>query len=846
VLTLLLFGSGPPALANPLDFMLWQELTGVAVGDGQWGDFDADGDLDLVISGETSAEVLVTRTYENQGGTLVARQDLVGVYNGGSGNLAWGDYDADGDLDLAVAGYTGERTSDRTARVYENDGNGNLTWDAEQALTGVNAASVAWGDYNNDGDLDLVVAGHDGTQYSTILYKNDHSGSLAPDETVSLTGVYNGSADWADYDSDGDLDLLLTGSRGAHQPRIFFYENGPLGTFTDVGGHGIPPIARSDAAWGDYDADGDLDLAISGDADGWVYGRIYRNDGAANFVQIADLLDFAYSSCAWGDYDNDGDLDVAFIGCTWAGYYGRIYENTGTGFTQAFVLPAICGGSLTWGDVDQDGDLDLFLTGRGQDSSLYARLYENVGAVPNTAPSAPTELSAEWTGDGLHLIWTGASDAETPTAGLYYCLRVGTSPGAHDVMSGTYGTPLMGNVYQATEIVLNVPSGTYYWSVRTIDSGFMASSWSEEIESTVLGVLLVGSKESDSVLAYQGSTGGFIREIAAADSGLDYPNGIVFDGADNFYVASAWTDTVLKYSLWTGEPLLQFSGGGLDGPDGLLLQEATLLVSSYSTDSVKEYNLETGFWLRDFVTSGSGGLDGSGGVTRAANGNLLVASQRGDQVLEYDGETGAFVGVAAEGGGLNGPEALLLDAEGNLLVASFYTSSVLKYAADGTFLGEFVASGSGGLSGAYGLAWGANGNLLVSSRDTDSVLEYDGGDGSFVGEFAAGGGLEGATHIALLQVSDPDCNYNDIMDQWDIDMGTSRDINGDGVPDECDCPGDITGDGTTDQRDLGILLALWGICDDDPNYDPRADLDGDGCIGQGDLGILLADWGCTE
>jgi len=58
------------------------------------------------------------------------------------------------------------------------------------------------------------------------------------------------------------------------------------------------------------------------------------------------------------------------------------------------------------------------------------------------------------------------------------------------------------------------------------------------------------------------------------------------------------------------------------------------------------------------------------------------------------------------------------------------------------------------------------------------------------------------------------------------------------------CAGDITGDGDTDQVDLAILLALWGQCESDPDYDPAADLDGDGCINHPDLGILLADWGC--
>ncbi|GAG13115.1 unnamed protein product, partial [marine sediment metagenome] len=62
------------------------------------------------------------------------------------------------------------------------------------------------------------------------------------------------------------------------------------------------------------------------------------------------------------------------------------------------------------------------------------------------------------------------------------------------------------------------------------------------------------------------------------------------------------------------------------------------------------------------------------------------------------------------------------------------------------------------------------------------------------------------------------------------------------VPDEC--VGDINGSGHTGQVDLGILLALWGTCEGDPDYDPDADLNCDGCVNQPDLGILLADWGC--
>jgi hypothetical protein len=89
-----------------------------------------------------------------------------------------------------------------------------------------------------------------------------------------------------------------------------------------------------------------------------------------------------------------------------------------------------------------------------------------------------------------------------------------------------------------------------------------------------------------------------------------------------------------------------------------------------------------------------------------------------------------------------------------------------------------------------------------------------------------------------------DCNENDRPDSCDIDDGTSQDINCNGVPDECECVGDITGDDMTYHEDLGILLALWGKCEGDPNYDPAVDINRDGCVNQPDLGILLGDWGC--
>ncbi len=487
VLAALFYYGAPLGVAQ--NFVPWQDLPLLNNADAQWGDFDNDGDLDLVICGTPPGTCEPGRmyTYENRAGTLVLRQELLGVWSMSANSMAWGDYDGDGDLDLAV---TGQNVCGPVGftRIYRNDGAGNLCWDTRQVFTGA-TMTLAWGDYDNDGDLDLVVTGacqppHDPFPYSTaaILYRNHPQGFLSPDPTVSLTGLHRGSANWVDYDNDGDLDLLLTGGDIDWVPRTILYENDPVGTLTDTGSHGLPGLDwEGVTAWGDYDDDGDLDLAMGGVTGGPYYQcQIYRNDGAGTFTWVASPLRIVYSSCAWGDYDNDGDLDIGFCGGTWQGWYTRVFQNTGSTFTAAFTFPSIGLGALTWADVEQDGDLDLFLLGAEWYQNYLSRVYMNVGAVPNTLPSAPTQLSQEWVPEGLHLSWSGGGDDETPTAGLYYCLRVGTSPGANDVVSGTYGTPLMGNVGQATSRVLRIPPGTYYWSVRAIDSGLMPSPWSAQ------------------------------------------------------------------------------------------------------------------------------------------------------------------------------------------------------------------------------------------------------------------------------------------------------------------------------------------------------------------------------
>ncbi len=148
---------------------------------------------------------------------------------------AWGDYDGDGDLDLLLAGYSSE--DGYVSKVYRNDG-GTAFADigVNAPLTGVSDAAVAWGDYDSDGDLDILLAGADsGSSFVTKIYANN--GGTFVEDTVAdddLTDVYDGSLAWGDYDLDGDLDILLTGNNGIG-PVSQVWKNDGDGTFSNSG-----------------------------------------------------------------------------------------------------------------------------------------------------------------------------------------------------------------------------------------------------------------------------------------------------------------------------------------------------------------------------------------------------------------------------------------------------------------------------------------------------------------------------------------------------------------------------------------------------------------------------------
>jgi hypothetical protein len=288
---------------------------------------------------------------------------------GAGASVAWGDYDNDGDLDLYITNLGTD-----TNKLFRNDGG---TWvDATSGpLGGAGYYGVAWGDYDNDGDLDLYAA--NANFQGNKLFRND--GGTWVDATsgpLGDTGNGHGVA-WGDYDNDGDLDLYITNLGQANK---LLRNDG--GTWVDATSGPLGDLGPGfGAAWGDYDNDGDLDLYLANYLDA---NKLFRNDGGGTFVDATSgpLGDTgAGRGVAWGDYDNDGDLDLYLANGEIGGVPNKLFRNDGGGtFVDATSGPL---GNLgngfgaEWGDYDNDGDLDLYLVNLGPPNP--SKLFRNDG-----------------------------------------------------------------------------------------------------------------------------------------------------------------------------------------------------------------------------------------------------------------------------------------------------------------------------------------------------------------------------------------------------------------------------------------------------------------------------------
>ena len=259
-------------------------LPGVNTGAVALGDYDNDGNLDVLLTGYSSTGA-VAQVWRNLGNGRFTNINagLPGVFYS---SVAWGDYDNDGLLDILLTGTSNGFGNTAVTQLWRNLGNGTFT-KISINLPGVLMGAVAWGDFDRDGRLDLLLTGNTSTGAVSQVWRNLGNGTFA-NLNVGLPGVHQSSVALADYDNDGALDIVLAGTSTQTNLICQVWRNTGSGVFTNLNA-GLPGFRSGSVAWADLDSDGRLDLLLTGlDGGGSPVSSVYRNktQAAAYIVKL--------------------------------------------------------------------------------------------------------------------------------------------------------------------------------------------------------------------------------------------------------------------------------------------------------------------------------------------------------------------------------------------------------------------------------------------------------------------------------------------------------------------------------------------------------------------------------
>lgn len=449
-----------------------------------WGDYDNDGKVDFAST---------SGIYHNIGTGFELLTDTVPSAE----NVLWADVNNDGWLDCLYDGY-----------VLTNLGNGHFSWST--ALANWSETSIATGDINNDNMVDYVISGSQNSYAETAsrIYTNYANTFSNDSANNALQGFRFGDIVIADFDNDGRQDIIMNGIAEGNQRRTIMFRNEGNGIFSPSS-DSIYGLNAGSLCAGDYNRDGAIDLLLCGtqgtmeslvttlydnNKTGMLDEHIYSR---GNNAFVPTVL----GQAKWYDFDNDGFLDVISSGMN-AGTH--LYKNIGGLYFEEVLntqLPHLTYTSIDIIDYDGDGYSDILLSGNNEDGVPMIAIYNNCLGFEadegNESIAVPSNLSADVTAYNGTLSWDEITD-NYGSYNVYVRNSEGfvVSPMA-DTATGFRKVVATGNAGNLNHYeVKNLPCGTYFWSVQSINNALRGSLFAEEHSFTIVPV------EADTVVVY--------------------------------------------------------------------------------------------------------------------------------------------------------------------------------------------------------------------------------------------------------------------------------------------------------------------------------------------------------
>lgn len=398
-----------------------------------FGDFNNDDYPDLFVAVPSGTNKLYQN---NQDGTFSDLSTTAGI-TASSRVAIWGDYDSDGYTDLFAR------------QLYRNNRDGTFSDVSGSAgLGGIEECfGASFADTDNDGDLDLFVS--QVSPNSCLFFENDGDGTFTEvSDSVGLNIIVDGrESAFADFDNDGDLDLVVTSAQSKENK---YLRNNGDGAFSDAtSAVGLSNASGVSVGVGDYNNDGFFDIFIADSS----ASQLYENNGAGFFANVAESAGLVGSgenakSAKWGDADNDRYLDLYIVNSN-PSSANILYRNNGDGTFENISIASDVGNTgddtkCALADYDQDGDIDIYVARSSNRNVFYSNNGNNNHWLAVKLVGTKSNRSAV----GARVMISTASGTQVR--------EVSGGTGSHNGLAVSFG---LGTIEQIDSLVVRWPGG---------------------------------------------------------------------------------------------------------------------------------------------------------------------------------------------------------------------------------------------------------------------------------------------------------------------------------------------------------------------------------------------------